>query len=76
MRDLNHDFKRLAERNRDGARYTGAGWSERVNADAEKYGLYHAFSGRYDLPVTRDFPPEVVWRASVGPGPHAPMECP
>ena len=38
----------------DGARYTGAGWSERVNADAEKYGLYHAFSGRYDLPVTRD----------------------
>ena len=29
-----------------------------------------------DLPVTRDFPPEVVWRASVGPGPHAPMECP
>jgi len=27
-----------------------------------------------DLPVTRDFPPEVVWRASVGPGPHPPME--
>ncbi|WP_338413935.1 substrate-binding domain-containing protein [uncultured Sphaerotilus sp.] len=29
-----------------------------------------------DLPVTRDFPPEVVWRASVGPGPHAPLELP
>ena len=29
-----------------------------------------------DLPVARDFPPEVVWRASVGPGPHAPMEFP
>ena len=29
-----------------------------------------------DLTVARDFPPEVVWRASVGPGPHAPMEFP
>lgn len=29
-----------------------------------------------DLSVARDFPPEVVWRASVGPGPHAPMEFP
>ncbi|MDZ7857959.1 LacI family DNA-binding transcriptional regulator [Sphaerotilus sp.] len=29
-----------------------------------------------DLPVVRDFPPEVVWRASVGPGPHPPMELP
>ncbi|MEY4908975.1 MAG: hypothetical protein RL260_2693, partial [Pseudomonadota bacterium] len=23
-----------------------------------------------DWPVARDFPPEVVWRQSVGPGPH------
>lgn len=29
-----------------------------------------------DLPVTRDFPPEVVWRASVGPGRHTPLELP
>ena len=29
-----------------------------------------------DLPVVRDFPPEVVWRASVCAGPHAPMEIP
>lgn len=27
-----------------------------------------------DLPVERDFPPEVVWRASLGPGPHPPLE--
>lgn len=24
-----------------------------------------------DLPVARDFPPEIVWRESLGPGPHA-----
>jgi LacI family transcriptional regulator len=29
-----------------------------------------------DLPVLRDFPSEVVWRASVGPGPHPPMDFP
>ena len=38
----------------DGARYTGAGWAELVNADAVKNGIYHDFSGRRDMPVTRD----------------------
>jgi LacI family transcriptional regulator len=27
-----------------------------------------------DLPVTRDFAPQVVWRQSVGVGPHAPLD--
>lgn len=26
-----------------------------------------------DLPVPRDFPPQLVWRESVGPGPHPPL---
>ena len=29
-----------------------------------------------DLTVTRDFPPEIVWRQSVSPGPHPPLELP
>jgi LacI family transcriptional regulator len=28
------------------------------------------------LPVQREFPPEVVWRASLGVGPHAPVALP
>jgi LacI family transcriptional regulator len=27
-------------------------------------------------PVAHDFPPEIVWRQSVGPGPHPPLEHP
>lgn len=38
----------------DGTRYTGAGWADRVNADAARSGIYHSFSGQYDAPVTRD----------------------
>lgn len=28
-----------------------------------------------DWPVAREFPPEIVWRQSVGPGPHPPLHC-
>lgn len=38
----------------DEQRYTGAGWSQRVNADAQETGIYHGFAADPAEPITRD----------------------
>ena len=38
----------------DPASYTGAGWDERVNADAQSFGIYYGLTAQVNQPVTRD----------------------
>ena len=38
----------------DPARYSGAGWAENVNADAQSFGIYYGLSAQVSQPVTRD----------------------
>ena len=34
--------------------YSGAGWDERVNADAQSFGIYYGLTAQVNQPVTRD----------------------
>ena len=34
--------------------YSGAGWAERVNADAQSFGIYYGLTAQVSQPVTRD----------------------
>lgn len=34
--------------------YSGAGWAERVNADAQEFGIYYGLTAQVSQPVTRD----------------------
>ena len=34
--------------------YSGAGWAERVNADAQSFGIYYGLTAQVNQPVTRD----------------------
>ena len=34
--------------------YSGAGWDERVNADAQSFGIYYGLTAQVSKPVTRD----------------------
>ena len=34
--------------------YSGAGWDERVNADAQSFGIYYGLTAQVSQPVTRD----------------------
>ena len=38
----------------DPASYSGAGWDERVNADAQSFGIYYGLTAQVNQPVTRD----------------------
>ena len=38
----------------DPASYSGAGWDERVNADAQSFGIYYGLTAQVSQPVTRD----------------------
>lgn len=38
----------------DSSRYVGAGWADRVDADARSIGIYDGFYDYYDQPITRD----------------------
>lgn len=38
----------------DSTRYTGSGWSERVDADALRLGIYNGFGGQLGAAVSRD----------------------
>ena len=44
---------------------------EAAAVHAARFLINECYGG--ELPVERDFPPEIVWRASVGPGPHRPV---
>ena len=37
----------------DPASYSGAGWDERVNADAQSFGIYYGLTAQVNQPVTR-----------------------
>ena len=39
----------------DSSRYVGAGWADRVDADARSIGIYDGFYDYYDQPITRVF---------------------
>ena len=44
---------------------------EAAAVQAARFLINECYGG--ELPVQRDFPPEIVWRASVGSGPHRPL---
>jgi hypothetical protein len=46
-----------------GSGYTGAGWAEAVNRDAESLGLYDGFESEYATPVTRDDACLIIYNA-------------
>ena len=51
----------------DSTRYTGSGWSERVDADALRLGIYNGFSGQLDSAVSRGDACLLIYNA---------MQCP
>ena len=51
----------------DGARYTGSGWGERVDADALRLGIYDGFGGKLDSAVSRNDACLLIYNA---------MQCP
>ena len=55
--------------------YSGAGWAERVNADAQSFGIYYGLTAQVSQPVTRDNACLLIYNAMRCPAIADPDAC-